>query len=163
MGTPEGLKSLAKEMEHLEKTDALFLFKHGWIQDGDYWVKGNRKLHSYDTDSVLNSAVSVQIKELMDIAGWKHNCVKTYLPPFKGIVKEPETWSRYTSPKTGRNYSYLEARRLIYEELEEDQSFFDNCSEKTKQLNALFPDEKPDIMLVKFYLKDSVGTYERIE
>lgn len=163
MGTPEGLKDLAEEIERLGKTDALFLSKHGWTQDGDYWVKGDHKLYSYDTGSVLNGAVSVQIKELMDAGGWKHNCVQTHMPSFKGVVINPEKWSRYTSSKTGFNYSYLEVRYLIYNELEEDQSFFDSCSEKTKQLNVLFPNEKPDVMEVRFYLKDGVGTYERID
>jgi hypothetical protein len=154
MGTPEGLAELAKQLEKEQETNAVFLLKHGWTQDGDYFVKGEHRLYDFD-------AVHKEMFALIRADNWREIVTEVTMPACKG-QKVPDQMAYYESPKTGRIYQYLEVISLYYDQppMTEDELYPKWCSEKTLDLNALYPGDKPEVMRLKFTLSRG---YERLE
>ncbi len=155
MGTTEGLAWLAEEHEKQHKIDHEFLLKHGWTFELDE-NKDDKYSKGEHADLYSFKAAEIQLWELIK-PEWRIIGVEVALGK-KGEFKPGICY--FQSSKTGRIYQYLEIIGLYYGFNTEETLWPDQCSAKTKELNALFPGEKPDVIKVRFTSENGYQLYE---
>lgn len=156
MGTPEGLAWLAEQYDKKDKIDGEFLLKHGWTvtsHDSDGANKYSKGEHS---DLYSFDAADKQLWELIK-PEWRIIEVNVALGK-KGELKPGIAY--FQSSKTGRIYQYLEIIDFYYGFNTEETIWPDKCSGKTRELNALFPGEKPDVMNLRFTSENGYQLYD---
>ena len=154
MGTEEGLKWLAEQYDKQDKIDHEFLLKHGWTHsldsngDGRYAKGEHSDLYSF-------KAAEIQLWDLIK-PEWRIIDVNVALGE-KGELKPGICY--FQSSKTGKIYQYLEIIDIYYG-TNTEETLWESCSAKTKELNALYPDEKPDVMNLRFTSEKGYQKFE---